>query len=322
MHFAFTPDQLEMRDAIRGALQSECTPAVVRASWTTPQPQLWKLLAELGVLGINTPEQAGGLGLGAVDWVLIVEEAGRVALPAPLTEALAALPLLAAAGETALVGTVLSGEGTIALARPGGYASGADTATVVLEVSGTEVRLLENPACVAQSALDGAHHLFSVSGDPRTLAGDGAALTDRATLATAAQLLGLGQQILDTAVSYAKTRTQFSKPIGSFQAVQHHLVDALLKLRFAAPLVYRAAWSLDEHAPDRSVHIAMAKIAASEAAGLACRKSLQVHGAIGYTLELDLHMWMKRVWALTQDWGDPAHHRRTAAAHALGETHA
>ena len=72
MQFAFTSEQLEMRDAVRGALESECTPAVLRDAWRTPQPQLWQLLAELGVLGINLPESAGGLGMRAVDWVLIL----------------------------------------------------------------------------------------------------------------------------------------------------------------------------------------------------------------------------------------------------------
>jgi alkylation response protein AidB-like acyl-CoA dehydrogenase len=104
--------------------------------------------------------------------------------------------------------------------------------------------------------------------------------------------------------------------------VQHHLVDALLALRFAAPLVYRAAWSLDDGHPQRSVHVSMAKIYASEAARLACRKSLQVHGAIGYTLEFDLQLWMKRIWSLSSAWGDPAWHRDRAARFVLGETHA
>jgi len=322
MHFAFSPDQLEMRSAVQSALEAECTPAIVRAAWTEPQAQLWALLAELGVLGINTPTDAGGLGMGAVDWVLLLEEAGRVALPVPLAEAVAALPMLVEAGEAGLVQRVISGQASLAIAQDGGYAEGADTAAAVLQVTGTQVSILEDVQLSPQPALDGTRRLFTVTGTPRALTGESAGLVDRATLATAAQLLGLGHRVLDMAVAYAKTRTQFSKPIGSFQAVQHHLVDALLKLRFAAPMVYRAAWSLDERHPDRSVHIAMAKIATSEAATLACRKSLQVHGAIGYTLELDLHMWMKRVWALCRAWGDPAHHRRTAAAHALGATHA
>ena len=111
---------------------------------------------------------------------------------------------------------------------------------------------------------------------------------------------------------------EFGKPIGSYQAVQHHLVDALLKLKFAAPVVYRAAHSVATDDPQRALHVSMAKIYASEAAALACRKSLQVHGAIGYTFEYDLHLWMKRVWALSAAWGSPAWHRDRASLSVLG----
>ena len=321
MHFAFTPDQLELADAVRGALEAECSATVLREAWDTPQPQLWRLLAELGVLGISTPQEAGGLGMGAVDWVLILQEAGRVALPVPLAETIAGLPALVAAGQTDQATEILSGERTLSIVHEG-VCTAADTAAAILSIQGEALHLYDDPQCTRQPTLDGGRTLYTVQGDTSVISQDAQAVIDRVTLATSAELLGLGHRVLEMAVDYAKARTQFSKPIGSFQAVQHHLVDALLKLRFAEPLVYRAAWSMDESDPDRSTHIAMAKIAASEAASLACRKSLQVHGAIGYTLELDLHMWMKRVWALTHAWGSPAHHRRTAAKLALGDAHA
>ena len=111
------------------------------------------------------------------------------------------------------------------------------------------------------------------------------------------------------AVSYAKERRQFGKPIGSFQAIQHHLADALLKIRFAKPVVYRAAWSVARCDPAADLHVSMAKCFAADAAEVACRKSLQVHGAIGYTFEYDLHLWLKRAWALRRAWGDPEDHR-------------
>ena len=95
MHFAFNPEQLQMRDAVRGAMTAECTPEVVRKAWEAPNENLRPLLADLGVLGINAPEAMGGLGLGAVDWVLILEEAGRAALPESLVETVAAAPFFA-----------------------------------------------------------------------------------------------------------------------------------------------------------------------------------------------------------------------------------
>ena len=114
--------------------------------------------------------------------------------------------------------------------------------------------------------------------------------------------------MLAMTVEYAKERRQFGVPIGSFQAVKHHLADVALALEFCRPLVYRGAWSI-AHADDgRSVHVAMAKARASEAALRAGRVALQVHGAIGYTTEYDLHLWMKRAWALAASWGDAAWH--------------
>jgi alkylation response protein AidB-like acyl-CoA dehydrogenase len=109
-------------------------------------------------------------------------------------------------------------------------------------------------------------------------------------------------------VGYAKERHQFGVPIGSFQAVKHHLADVALALEFARPLVYRAAWSIARGDDARSVYVGMAKARASEAALVAGRVALQVHGAIGYTTEYDLHLFMKRAWALAASWGDATWH--------------
>ncbi|MCA9565875.1 MAG: hypothetical protein KC561_20400, partial [Myxococcales bacterium] len=144
-----------------------------------------------------------------------------------------------------------------------------------------------------------------------------AAAFDRGALGTAAELLGLAQWMLDTTVEYAKVRTQFGRAIGSFQAVKHHLADALLKLEFAKPMVYRAAYALAGNESDASLHISGAKAYASEAASFVARKALQVHGAIGYSDEYDLHMWMKRTWALAASWGDAAWHRERVAEYVL-----
>ncbi len=129
---------------------------------------------------------------------------------------------------------------------------------------------------------------------------------------TAAVLLGLGKRMLQMSVEYAIMRHQFGKPIGSFQAVQHHLADARIALEFAEPAILRAAWSFDP------LHIAHAKARANDAAQLSARKALQVHGAIGYSYECDLHLWMKRAWALSHQFGTSAEHRSTIANDLLG----
>ena len=136
--------------------------------------------------------------------------------------------------------------------------------------------------------------------------------TRRGALGAAAQLVGLGRRMLDLTVAYVTERRQFGVPIGSFQAVKHHLADARLQLEFAAPAVYRAAWSVATDAPTAGRDVSMAKAMASDAAELVGRKALQCHGAIGYTVDYDLHLYLKRAWALARDWGDAASTARSS----------
>ena len=142
-------------------------------------------------------------------------------------------------------------------------------------------------------------------------------LADRAAAATAAQLVGLADRMIFLAATYAKERHQFGKPIGSFQAVKHLLANARVALEFARPATYRAAWSLATAQPSLSHDASMAKAMASDTADLAARVALQVHGAIGYTWECDLHFFMKRTWALSRAWGDAATHRRLVLSQTI-----
>jgi alkylation response protein AidB-like acyl-CoA dehydrogenase len=136
---------------------------------------------------------------------------------------------------------------------------------------------------------------------------DAAAAFDRGVLATAAQLLGLGSALLERAVAYAKARTQFGKPIGSFQAVKHQLADVAVGLELARPLVFGAALALG--GPTASRDVSAAKVASADAAYRAARTALQVHGAIGYTAEYDLALWLTKVRALVSAWGTQRFHR-------------
>jgi alkylation response protein AidB-like acyl-CoA dehydrogenase len=133
-------------------------------------------------------------------------------------------------------------------------------------------------------------------------------IADRAALGAAAQLIGLGSELVRTTVDYVKARHQFGVPIGSFQAVKHHLADATLQMEFAAPAVWAAA-ALGEGAADRARAVSMAKAMASDAATGAARAALQCHGAMGYTDDYHLHLWLKRVWCLAGAHGSAAWHR-------------
>jgi alkylation response protein AidB-like acyl-CoA dehydrogenase len=144
-----------------------------------------------------------------------------------------------------------------------------------------------------------------------------AAAHDLASLACAAQLLGLGERLLATSVEYAKARTQFGRPVGSCQALKHALADVRVGLDFARPLVHGAALAVGTATGPRDV--SAAKVKAADSAYRAARTALQVHGAVGYTAEHDLSLWLLKVRALVGAWGTPAAHRARILASLAGE---
>jgi alkylation response protein AidB-like acyl-CoA dehydrogenase len=348
VHFAFDEHQQEFRDTIRQVLAKECTTADVRAAYTAPaaKSRRWSTLAGLGVVGLTVPDLQGGLGLGFVDLVPVLEESGAVALPEPLIETTAlAAPLLAdLASEHAHDARLASwlrglGDGSLTAAvgptsgdtTPIAGADGADLFVLTAEgPEGLEIHLAEADAVSVTpvASLDPTRRLGALTFDPsattrfasraRALALAGA-IADRAAVATAAMLLGLSERMIALGAAYAQERRQFGHAIGSFQAVKHLLAGAQVKAEFARPLVYAAAWSLDAGAPERSRAASAAKASASDAAMEAARVALQVHGAIGYTWECDLHLFMKRAWALAEAWGSAAEHRRLVLASLLAE---
>jgi alkylation response protein AidB-like acyl-CoA dehydrogenase len=282
VRFAFDPEQLEFRDAARNLLEKECPPSTVRAAWendTGRVPGLWDRLVEMGLFELDE-----------LDSILVLEETGRACVPEPVVEAWA----------------LGRADATLAIARSP-FAIYADTVELVVAQRGEE--LVRGSVGERRASVDGSRRLFEVRGDGDVLDFDLAVVAERAALAAAAQLTGLAQHMIETSVAYVAQREQFGKPVGSFQAVKHHLADAALRVEFARPCVHRAAWVMANDQPDVQVAISLAKAQASEAALLAARKALQVHGAIGYTVEYDLHMWMKRAWALAAAWGDAAWHR-------------
>ncbi|WP_420638699.1 acyl-CoA dehydrogenase family protein [Candidatus Poriferisocius sp.] len=325
MEFSFSDDQRMFQEVVRDFLAKECPPAVVRAAWdsgTGRTDGLWAELAEMGVVGMTAPASAGGLGMDEVDLVLLLEEAGRAALPEPLLEHTAVgLPTLAEAGgpvAEAWLERAATGAATLGAAPVGGYAVGAASCDLVVLV-GEDVRAVEvaGASLVEHPSVDGSRRLFEVDGDSVVLDADPARAFDRAAGAAAGLCVGVAQYLLEATVDYVAQRYQFGKPVGSYQAVKHHLANAALKVEFARPAVHRAAWCLATDDGDRSRDVSLAKALASEAVDLAARTALQCHGAIGYTFEYDLHLWMKRGWALSACWGDAAWHRNRIAA-ALG----
>jgi alkylation response protein AidB-like acyl-CoA dehydrogenase len=315
MKFDLDEQQRDFAASIDAALGAADVPAAIRA-WsagdTSPGRKVWSTLADLGVTALMVPEEYDGIGAHPVDLVVACERLGYWCVPGPIAESVAAGPILLAGSEMGggRSAALASGEliATVAIPPLQPRAVNADFAGLILAAADGQARTAA--AADSHESVDPSRRLFDVmeSGDPW------AADVDRATefgaLATAAQLVGAGQAMLDASVEYAKQRTQFGRVIGSYQAIKHKLADVHIALELARPLVYGAALSLGEESPDTARDVSAAKVAASEAGLLAARSSLQTHGAIGFTQEHDLSLLLLRVQALRSAWGEPTTHRR------------
>jgi len=138
-------------------------------------------------------------------------------------------------------------------------------------------------------------------------------LVARATVLAANDLVGISREALTRTVDYLRTREQFGKPIGSFQALKHHLADLLVALTMAEHAGWYAAHALDAGLPDAAVAVSVAKAKASDVARLATARMIQYHGGIGYTWEHETHFFFKRARRLEQTYGDAAQHRTRIA---------
>ena len=306
MRFAWTEDQLAFRDAARDLLAKECPPSVVRAAWARDRALdrgPWASLDAMGVLSVLVPEGNGGLGLDECFLVPVLGETGRVALPHPIVE-------------TAMVAAPLGITGQLVASDLGGpmVAGAADADALLLRThAGLERFSPDTIEMTPVDTVDASRRAARVTpvGPGELVTDDPAAVAlafDRGVLGTAAQLVGLAQTMLDLTVAYVTERHQFGVPIGSFQAVKHHLANALLAIEFAAPAVARAAATTAGGEPTRARDVSMAKALATDAADVTGRAALQCHGAIGYTVEHDLHLYLKRSWALARSWGDRGFH--------------
>ena len=339
MEFQFTEDQLLLQKTLGDYLQGECTPEYLRAQWETDtgrSPEFWAQLAEIGVPGLLVPEASDGLGMSELDLVLLLEETGKAGLAEPIVgTAAVAVPLLAALEASDLASEwlpkIAGGEATVAVGHAvNPFTSDAHVAQLLIMPAGDEVHALlpSQVELVNQPCNDPSRRLASVSFEPsdatRIASGEsGQALQadalDRGALACAAQQLGVTQALVDLSVAYACQRQQFGVPIGSFQAVKHMLANCAVKLEYAKPVVYKAAHSLANARPGRSVDVSAAKVAATLAAEHTAKVALYVHGALGYTWEQDVHIWMRRAWSLAQAWGNTRFHRNRVADAVIDE---
>jgi alkylation response protein AidB-like acyl-CoA dehydrogenase len=306
-----TSDERDLQEGVRKLCEGRFPMEVVRgleASGGVDRGR-WGELAEAGVFTLRLPESAGGVGLGLREGVLVFEELGRALVPGPLVS-------------SSLAAGVVEGEVVGSVDRDGLVVEslGSLDALVVRDDSGlwavdpssvegqAEARPLDplTPVTRVASLPQG-----SQVGGPDEAARwrvEGAALT-------AALQLGSAEATLDAAVAYAKERTQFDRPIGTFQAIKHILADMLVRVEVARAAVWAAGATVDQpDVGDPARAASAAKVLADEAALANGKAAIQVHGGMGFTWEVDAHLHLKRAWVLATQFGSTEHHSEVLAA--------
>ena len=305
MRFELDEQQRDFAASIDAALGGADLPGAVRA-WSAgdvaPGRKVWEQLANLGVTALAVPERFDGIEAHPVDLVVALERLGRWCVPGPVAESIAVAPVLLAEDERSA--ELASGELIATVALPPHMPRAVDTDAAGLVLLATDDGVTEAVPDDRHESVDPSRRLYDVTATGEAWQADVKRAYEFGALATAAQLVGAAEALRDAAVDYAKQRSQFGRVIGSYQAIKHKLADVHIAIELARPLVYGAALTLEAR------DVSAAKAAASEAGLLAARAALQTHGAIGFTQEHDLSLWLLRVQALRSAWGTPEEHRR------------
>jgi alkylation response protein AidB-like acyl-CoA dehydrogenase len=334
MNFELSEDQRLLRSSVRDFLAAEvpleASRRIMEQESRGYDVTAWQRFAEMGYLGVQLPEAAGGQGLGVIELAIVLEEIGRACAPGPHLDVMLAAALLAAAGGSELEAAIAAGKTLVTIARedspwagaasPGAHGANgrvqgtkyfvpfASSADALLVVTPEGLFRVEAPFDASpMPTLDVSQRFARVSFDHAAeRIGDVGLVTRLDPLvatAAAAVLLGLMNRAFELTLEYVKTRQAFGRPIGSFQALQHRLADLLLRVESTRSAVYRAAWCLDQDDSAASIAAASAKAYAGDSARKVCGESIQMHGGIGFTWEVDLHFFFKRAKTLEMFYG-------------------
>ena len=326
MNFDFSDDQQAIKRTAKDFLAARFTADRVRAlaEGGSYDDDAWKEICELGWPGIFVAEEHGGLGLGIVELVILMEELGYALAPLPFLSGVAAglalelagsdeqrerwLPGIASGEVRATAGLTTNGEARLV--------PDAAEAEVIVLLSRDGARLVEAGQAEVEpvETIDATRRFARVRADGgEPLPGDAGAALDRIATALAAELTGVAQRTMEMAVEYARDRKQFGRPIGAYQAVSHRCAQMLLETEGARSASYYAAWTADAETESLPAAASMAKAYASDAAWRVSASSLQVHGGIGFTWEHDLHFFLKRAKAGGLLFGSAGEHRDRVA---------
>jgi alkylation response protein AidB-like acyl-CoA dehydrogenase len=265
-------------------------------------PASWPELGGLGWTGVSVSEEEGGAGLGFLEEAVLFEELGRALYPGPYFSTVAlALPALT----SELRKEVAAGEATWTLALHGeaGLVPDLGVADRVAVVDEDGIWAVEGETREALATMDPTRRLgrIGLEGARRTLLVEGddavelvVTIRRRALAALALEAVGIAQRVLELSVEHAKTREQFGRPIGVYQAVSHALADTYAETELARSLAYWAAWCVAEQDGQAALAAPAAKAFAADAAVAACERAIQVHGGVGFTWEHVLHRYYKR----------------------------
>jgi alkylation response protein AidB-like acyl-CoA dehydrogenase len=345
MDFSFSAEQQDLRAAVRDVAADRYSAErrrMVIEEHDGHDADLWRLVAtELGLVGVAVSEASGGSGGSFVDAAVVLEEAGAALFGVPLlTGIVAAATLDRAGGETAgsLLPAIAAGERVAALVvapevtADGGLLRGSaghvidgHRADVFVIASSGGLWVVDSDAAavevVAAPSLDPTRWQSTVTFDGTTAQriGDSdasARAVDLLRVALAVESVGAARHCLTATVDYLKTRVQFGKPIGSFQALQHRAADLAVDLEAAASTAYYAAWTAVDSAAELPVTAPLAKAVCADAAYRIAAETIQLHGGIGFTWEHEAHLYFKRATATRAMLGDSHQQRGLVATRA------
>jgi len=350
--FVFTDEQQQLRAAVRKFCADHVDERAVRAAMEADPPydrDVWaRLGTELGVLGLAVPESAGGVGGTLIDQAVAIEELGAALAPGPLfgTVYLAIPALVAASAPGELLDAFAEGTktaafaiGEVTAANAGDEWSLTGTVERVVDAGSADVLLIaaDGPEGMALFAVDtdspAVQRVPLMTLDPtrpqatvtlsdasaRLIAGpqDADRVIDHAlhvgSALLAVEQVGAAQHLLDLSVDYARSRLQFGRPIGSFQAVKHRLADALVAVEHARSTAYHAIWALTHGTDDPALAVSIAQAVCSAALTRIANDTIQVHGGIGFTWEHQAHLYYKRAYTDAALLGSAEDHRARVA---------
>ena len=328
MDVELSAEQRELRRTVRDLAADRASSAQRRAvleAGADHDADLWQLVAtELGLTGIAVSEELGGTGGSFVDVAVVLEEAGRWLLPVPLLPTVVAAA--AAPGDDELGTAVASGgAATIAVGdprRPIAHVLDGQRAGHVVIAAPDGLYVSSSVSCVARAGLDPFRRQAVVTVDPakmRTIGDEVASsrAVDVLRVALAVEAIGIARWCVAATVEHLKTRVQFGKPIGSFQALQHRAADLAVLLESAAATASYAAWTVADSPGELPAIAPLALAVCSDAAYRIAADTIQRHGGIGFTWEHDAHLYFKRATTTRLLLGD-AHVQRLLAASRAG----